>query len=269
MSLEDITYSCIYAIKQWLDSSYNFANQILQNNNTQITAKMLSLLINEIFDFQDFNNILCFVRAWCLDECARKGLEPTRSNFNILLDECDLAKAMNDVFLYQDYAYSKPLKKITCLNRLYHKATRPLIVGDENECISTFWTDQFTVVAGFSINSRLITCQQAFNLNSTYTEEVFLELWANNEQLILSKKHIVYSVDYNETVQIKLSTPFIIFPGVTYTLKIIWEHDQDGAEYPRSVFSNCATQKGIKINFKPESGVFLQGSILNGIICEP
>lgn len=268
MSLEDITYACIYAIKQWLDSSYNFANQILQKNNTQITPKMLGLLVNEVFNFKDYNGILCLVRAWCLDECSRQSLDPTRNTFEHLLDDCDLSKAMRDVFLYQDYALSKPAKKITTLSRLYHKAARPLIVGEEYECKTVFWPDQFTTVTGFCINSRLISCQQPFDLSSSYKEEVFLELWANDDQLIHAKKHIVYDVEYNETVQINLSTPVIIFPGVTYTVKIKWDRDQENCEYPRSVFSNFATQKGTRINFRTESGVYLQGSILNGVICE-
>lgn len=268
MSLEDITYSCIYAIKHWLDNNYTFANQILQKNNTQITAKMLGLLINEVFSFKDYNSVLCMVRAWCLDECSRQNLDPTKNNFAALLDDCDLSKAMRDVFLYQDYALAKPAKKVVILQRLYHKAARPLIVGEENEAKTVFWPDQFTAVTGFSINSRLFSCQQTFDLNSTYTEEVFLELWANDDQLIHSKRHIVHSVEYNESVQINLLTPVVIFPGVTYTVKVKWDRDLEGFEYPRSVFSNHAAQKGMRINFRPESGVYLQGSVLNGIICE-
>lgn len=268
MSLEEVVYSVIYSIKHWMSEGETFANFFLQKGHTRLSPKIVGLLVQEVFEFKDYNSILCFVRAWCLSECAARQFEPTKRNIKHILEECGLPKPVQDAFVYQNHANAKEQGSKTLIQRIYHKAARPLVIGEENETKSSFWFDQFTTVSAFSMNSRLMGPQQNIDLNETYDEEVFLEIWANND-IIHSKEHVIYNADYNSTICVKLANPYIFFPGITYTLKLRWSNEHAEAEYPRSVFADVAKHKGIKVTFSEGNEMeLLQGSVLNGIVCD-
>lgn len=268
MSLEEVVYSVIYSIKHWMLEGETFANFFLQKGHSRLSPKIVGLLVTEVFEFKDYNSILCFVRAWCLSECAARQIEPKQRNIKHIIEECGLPKPVQDAFVYQNHANTKDQGSKTLIQRIYHKAARPLVIGEENDTKSSFWFDQFTAVSAFSINSRLMGAQQNIDLNETYDEEVYLEIWANND-IIHSKEHVIYNADYNSTICIKLANPMIFFPGVTYTLKMKWSNEHAEAEYPRSVFADVAKYKGIKITFSEANEMeLLQGSVLNGIVCD-
>uniref|UniRef100_A0A336M3Q3 CSON011664 protein n=1 Tax=Culicoides sonorensis TaxID=179676 RepID=A0A336M3Q3_CULSO len=268
MSLEEIVYSVIYTIKHWMIEGETFVNYFHQKGHVQLSPKIVGLLVQEVFEFKDYNSILCFVRAWCLSECAVRHLEPNKRNIKHIIEECGLPKPVQDVFIYQNYANAKECDTKRLINRLYHKAARPLVIREENETKSSFWFDQFTVVSAFNINSRMMGPQQNIDLNETYDEEVILEIWANTD-IIHSKEHVIYNADYNSSISIQLANPFIFFPGITYTVKFKWSNEHAEAEYPRSVLADVAKHKGIKITFSEDNErEILQGSILNGIVCD-
>lgn len=268
MSLEEVVYSCIYSIKHWMNEGETFANYFLQKDCTQLPAKLVALLIHEIFEFKDYNNITCFVRAWCLSECSLRNIEPTKKNLKLILNDCNLPKALHDVFVYQNHATAKTVGNKTIIQRAYHKAARPLILGEEMEARSSFWFDQFTTVSAISINSRIMNAEQTVDLSDTYDEELFLEIWANSE-MIHSKQHVIYNADYNSTICIQLASPLVFFPCVTYTLKLRWTDECIDSEYPRSVFADIAKYRGYRIRFSESADLdLLQGSVLNGLICD-
>lgn len=269
MSLEDITFYCLFAIKQYMEAGFNFGNHIFLTGN-QLPAGLVSFLFHQILDLNDYNGLLCLIRGWTLVECSQRALEPTPDNFSQILLELDLPPAVQEIFAYQDYAFAKSPKTKKFLQRTYHKAARPLIVGDEVMTQSQFSAKNFTTVAGFSLNSRQFTSKQKLDYNQTYTEEVALELLCNENQMrIFSRKFVIKNVEYNETTHIWLTSPVILFPNVEYTLKIKFDGSAAaGCEYPMAVFSNYAQHKSLWITFKEQGGGFLQGSLLNGLICE-
>jgi hypothetical protein len=272
---EDILLTCLYILRDWLSNGMSFGNYIL-DTDIRMPSECVNVIFDNCLDNESEENLLnaaCLLRAWCMRECDKNKVEMCDKNIQMLLSGFNLSS--NFQYYVRDKLCIIPQRLLSCYDwticqRAYYRAVKPLIVAEEMEFNSQLTTSRFIVLKSFYINSRLVSPDTSSRspISNTYTENILVEI-LNEDTLIYSNKHTIYSVEYNSNMEIVLINNIILFPNINYNIRIRWNWEDFGIQYPRSILASNA--KFRKTNIAFDETMFaskqLPGSILNGLVC--
>jgi hypothetical protein len=214
------------------------------------------------------------LRAWYQVECQTNKVELCDKSMQLLMATFSLTP--NFQYNVLDKLCLVPQRLMSCYDwticqRVYYRAVRPLVVADEMEFNTQMTVSRFIVLKSLYINTRLVApdiIDRRSPVANTYTERILLEI-LSDDRLLYSNKHTVFSVEYNSNIEIQLLNNLILFPKVNYNIRIRWNWDEMGIQYPRSILAPNA--KFRKTNIAFDETMFaskqMQGSILNGLVC--
>lgn len=270
LNLKPLLNICLNFFTLCCLNSCQFSNIILQSE-TQISKECLNLILRINIKGQNIN-LITLVKEWCKNECKSIGLDWNNQNhIQMILEGLKIPdEILNDVLnmnslSISDNSYSSSRFSWTICQRTYYKAVRPFVIGDEIEFLTNINSDRFIMLKSLILNSRMMPCIK--NCPAIYTENFYLEISSEN-QIIHRQKYIIFNVEYNSNVDVIFDKSVILSPDVLFSIKILWDDNGIGSEYPRSILSCCEKTNLCEINFdRGSDGHFLQqqGSILNGI----
>ncbi|XP_050070083.1 kelch-like protein 20 [Anopheles maculipalpis] len=273
MNLDDIIYSCMCVLKHFFSSGMSLSNIILERNH-HLSKNCVDLILEDNFEVKD--NIICMIRAWCITECEQNRLEINRDSMKTVLQDIELPDILKDTIVGCSFTNFTPIAGDKSgwipVQRIHYKAVRPLIIGDEMDFETHISTNRFIVIKSININSRLLPQLKVTDVRQeTYTEKLMVEISAkhsNDRQKIYQKEHLICDVAFNDSLQLNLTEQIVFFPDVMYMVRLKWDANSLGYEYPRSILSAYGKSKQLLVNFS--ENVYLQnsGSILNGIVCD-
>lgn len=270
LNLKPLLNICLNFFTLCCLNSSQFSNIILQNV-TQISKECLNLILRINIKGQNLN-LITLVKEWCKNECESIGLNWNNQNhIQMILEGVTIPdEILNDVLNMNSLSISdnsfvnSRYSWMTC-QRTYYKAVRPFVIGDENEFQTNINSDRFIMLKSLILNSRMMPCIR--NCPTKYTENFYLEI-SSEDQIIHRQKYIIFNVEYNSNVDVIFDKSVILSPDVMFSIKILWDDNGTGSEYPRSILSCCEKTNLCEINFdRGSNGSFLQqqGSILNGV----
>uniref|UniRef100_A0A182LVP1 BTB domain-containing protein n=1 Tax=Anopheles culicifacies TaxID=139723 RepID=A0A182LVP1_9DIPT len=273
MNLDDIIYSCMCVLKHFFSSGMSLSNIILERNH-HLSKNCVDLILEDNFEVKD--NIICMIRAWCITECEQNRLEINRDSMKTVLQDIELPDTLKDTIVGCSFTNFTPIVGDKSgwipVQRIHYKAVRPLIIGDEMDFEANISTNRFIVIKSLNINSRLLPQLKVSDVRQeTYTEKLTVEIsakYSNDRQKIYQKEHLICDVAFNDSLQVSLTEQIVFFPDVMYIVRLKWDANSLGYEYPRSILSAYGKCKQLLVNFS--ENIYLQnsGSILNGIVCD-
>ncbi|XP_052903147.1 uncharacterized protein LOC128310526 [Anopheles moucheti] len=273
MNLDDIIYSCMCVLKHFFSSGMSLSNIILERNH-HLSKNCVDLILEDNFEVKD--NIICMIRAWCITECEQNRLKINRDSMKTVLQDIELPDTLKDTIAGCSFTKFTPIVGDKSgwipVQRIHYKAVRPLIIGDEMDFEANITTNRFIVIKSLNINSRLLPQLKVFDVRQeTYTEKLTVEIsakYSNDRQKIYQKEHLIYGVAFNDSLQVSLTEQIVFFPDVTYIVRLKWDANSLGYEYPRSILATYGKCKQLLVNFSENIYLQSSGSILNGIICD-
>uniref|UniRef100_A0A182YE52 BTB domain-containing protein n=1 Tax=Anopheles stephensi TaxID=30069 RepID=A0A182YE52_ANOST len=272
MNLDDIIYSCMCVLKHFFSSGMSLSNIILERNH-HLSKNCVDLILEDNFEVKD--NIICMIRAWCITECEQNRLEINRDSMKTVLQDIELPDTLKDTIVGCSFTNFTPIAGDKSgwipVQRIHYKAVRPLIIGDEMDFEANITTNRFIVIKSININSRLLPQLKVTDVRQeTYTEKLTVEISAkhsNDRQKIYQKEHLICDVAFNDCLQLSLTEQIVLFPDVTYMVRLKWDANSLGYEYPRSILSAYGKSKQLLVNFNENIYLQSSGSILNGVVC--
>ncbi|XP_037946239.1 uncharacterized protein LOC119678470 [Teleopsis dalmanni] len=238
---------------------------------------------------EQHKQLLWFAYEWCQQECNELGLQ--NKDCGLIIDDLQL-KENGLINSNSDFDMKSNLQQCCSVERCYYKACRPFIVEfDNHEWTVTIKCDRFISLRGLIIHSRLTPNFSAIfattthmphailSLPTEYNENVRIEISAicqrpeidirepsieadriaENQSIIWHHTVTKQPIKYNCDLNISWSDGVVLSPDVEYQIKLIWNSDAYGAEYPCSLQSDIVDG----IEFKDFNG--RNGSILKGL----
>ncbi|XP_055623112.1 BTB/POZ domain-containing protein 6 [Toxorhynchites rutilus septentrionalis] len=274
MNLEDIIFLCLCVLKHFLTSGMSLSNIILESSH-HLSKNCVDLILEDNYEVKD--NIICMIRAWCITECEQNRLEISSDSLKTILQDIELPEKLKDTIVDCCFTSFQPFSSPdkynwTPVQRTHYKAVRPLIIGDEMSFEASISCNRFIVLKSISINSRLTPQLQPTDLRrDTYTENIAVEICSkfnNKVDPIYRKQHFICDVAFNNSLEIKLENHIVLFPDISYLIRLKWGPESLGYEYPRSILSSYGKSKQFRVNFSESIYLETEGSILSGIICD-
>ncbi|XP_053679552.1 uncharacterized protein LOC128730526 [Anopheles nili] len=273
MNLDDIIYSCMCVLKHFFTSGMSLSNIILERNH-HLSKNCVDLILEDNYEVKD--NIICMIRAWCITECEQNRLEVNTDSMKTVLQDIELPDTLKNTIVGCSFANFTPIAGDKFgwipVQRIHHKAVRPLIIGDEMEFETNISTNRFIVIKSLNINSRLLPQLKVSDVRQeNYTEKLMVEISSkhNNERRnVYQKEHVICDVTFNDNLQVSLSEQIVFFPDVKYTVRLKWDSSSVGFEYPRSILSAYGKSKQLLVTFSENMYFQNSGSILNGVVCD-
>ncbi|XP_055838348.1 uncharacterized protein LOC129906564 [Episyrphus balteatus] len=238
----------------------------LKNNYFHITKDCVKAIISHN---KDLKSLIWFVFEWCHHECEYLGLKQNDCELITEDLQLDLSKLKTG---YEEICVR--IKKLSnTVERSYYKACRPFKIDSEDfEWNMTLRSDRFISLLGLIIKSRLKPLSRGVADDATvssneYRENLQIEIRAkmavNNEtgnervilQHIVDKEHTRYNCDLN----IVWDDAVVLSPDAEYRVRLTWQTNAFGAEYPCSLQSDEVDG----IQFKDITHHF--GSIVKGL----
>lgn len=242
--LEDFLVSCLYFIADALEAGESYSNLIMNSEESHLSPQCFEFLIKNLLDYLgDRDSLLCLIKAWTIVECQAEQLTFNEESQNSALSKLNLDNVLSERIhqMKSSFAGSSAVRVPRSFHRRYYKPVRPLIVGRyETTFDANISFKRFAIVNSLMINSRLIPLEYDISdaSNQTYTESLQVEVFEKSSNKSLYKQnHIVDNVSFNAFFQIKFSDPIVLFPSHVYVVKISWNEEALGFEYPRCVFS--------------------------------
>ncbi|KAG5680727.1 hypothetical protein PVAND_010217 [Polypedilum vanderplanki] len=283
--LEDFLMSCLYFFVDSLETGTSFCNTMLNNSNSNhLSSQCIEFLAKNLIDyFGEREEVLCLIKAWTIRQCHVDRISPTvdstTTNTKLLnLDNSLYSKITKMKAGFFDVSADKISKSFL---RVYYKPIRQLIIDHNQMSFDVNISfKRFVTIKSFTINSRLVPEQHDFcdMSKQTYTEKLTIEILdKNSNESIYKQHHTIDNVTFNESFKIKFNERMILFPYHIYIVKIQWNEDSIGFEYPRAIFSliEKANDEKLDDNGNPLSIVqfheynycynFPFGSIVQGI----
>ncbi|XP_041782751.1 uncharacterized protein LOC121599200 isoform X1 [Anopheles merus] len=272
MNLDDIIYSCMCVLKHFFSSGMSLSNIILERSH-HLSKNCVDLILEDNFEVKD--NIICMIRAWCITECEQNRLEINSDSMKTVLQDIELPDTLKDTIVGCSFTNFTPIAGDNTgwipVQRIHYKAVSPLIIGDEMDFEANISTNRFIVIKSLSLNSRLLPQLKVSEVRQeTYTEKLTVEIsskHSNDRKKIYHKEHLICDVAFNDSLQLSLTEQIVFFPDVIYIIRIKWDPDSLGYEYPRSILSAYGKCKQLMVNFSENMYLQNSGSLLNGIVC--
>lgn len=245
MHLDDLCVLAVYLIHSAMSKGISLANEIFCNPKNHLSGLCFEFLMKNLLDalgLQD--NLLCFLKTWCIVECKLTNIEASDDSIKMILaafmlDERTIHEITKISAVLQEKSQpgSGPMK---LFQRVYYKPVTPFIpiaLDDSFEIILTL--KSFLAFHSISINSRLVpdfldvhdTC------NKTYQDKIMIEVTEKESgRICYSEQHELTSY-YNSSSVIKFSKPLALFPKQNYRIKFKFSPESYQFEYPRCVYS--------------------------------
>lgn len=219
----------------------------LKNNYFHVTKDCIKAIISYKKNLK-LKYLIWFIFEWCQYECDYLGLK--QNDFELIVHDLqiDMPKFKYD---NQEICPHSQFKKMSnTIERCYYRACRPFKI-DYNDCQwnITMRSDRFISLLGLVLQSRLKpsrweTSDPVVSSNE-YKENLLIEIRvkidSNNEskyEMIL--KHFVNNqqTNYNCYLNIIWDDAVVLSPDVEYQVRITWQANAFGAEYPLSLLSD-------------------------------
>lgn len=244
MHLEDFLVSCLYFIAESLEAGSGFSNLLLNNEDSHLTPPCFEFLVKNIVDYLgDHDDILCLIKAWMILECQVENLSFDDESQRVAVKKLNLDGELSEKIVQMVSSMSEPsaVRIARSFHRVYYKPVRPFIIDRYQMSFNVnFSIKRFAIIKSVMINSRLIPEQYDIcDMSSqTYTENIHVEVIDKRSNKSLYKQHhTIGNVSFNAFFQIMLNDSMVLFPHHVYVIKISWDVESTGFEYPRCVFS--------------------------------
>lgn len=263
MNLKGLEEVCLSFFIDYCLTNFQFMAYI--KSNYYHVAKDCMARIIEAAE-ENFKILFWFILEWCKNEY---------DNVNLTTEECKLIiKRLNFPVnciceeKFEDPAKEKLINVSTSLiERTYYKAKRPFVISSCNrEAFALIRPDRFIAVYGVVIHSRLMPVPPQVDrricpmLLSDYKENLMVEIRDEiNETVVYQHKVENHCTKYNCDSIILWNDMVTFDPRRTYKIKLIWNSNAFGAEYPTCSQSNMVNG----INFEDMNDNF--GGIIKGL----
>lgn len=245
MHLEDFLVSCLYYIADSLEAGSSFNNLILNNEKSHLSPQCFEFLAKNLLDYlSDRDAVLCLVKAWIFMQCQVDRLEITDDTQAVTVRKLNLDDALTEKIVQLKSSFFDSLSSSNVarsFHRVYYKPVRPFIIEKNQLCFDANVSfKRFVAVNSLMINSRLIPEQYDIcdMSNQTYSENLNMEIIDKESNKSLYSQHFtVDKVSFNAFFRINLDNPIVLFPYHVYVIKLSWNMDSLGFEYPRCIFS--------------------------------
>lgn len=252
MHLEDFFVSCLSFIADSLEAGKGFANLILNNEEYHLSSRCFEFLTKNLLDYfgDDRDDILCLIKAWSLMECQVEGLTFFDESQAVTLKKLNLDDSMSDKVLQMKSACMKSSSRIPrSFHRVYYKPVRPFIIERDRQ---SFEADisfkRFAVMKSLMVNSRFISDQ--FDSCDNYTENIKVEVSekARKSNPLFKQQLTIENVCFGAFFRINFDDTLVLFPHHVYTVKLTWNGEAIGFEYPRCIFSLLEQENQAKLD---------------------
>ncbi|XP_055917225.1 uncharacterized protein LOC129949661 [Eupeodes corollae] len=244
LNLEPLLQVCTHFFTHCCLNDMQFMTY-LKNNYFHVNKDCIKAIIAHN---KDLKYLIWFVFEWCHHECEYLGLK--QNDCDLIIDDLqlDLSKLKNG---YEQICAQ--IKKLSnTIERSCYKACRPFKIDSEDfEWNVTLRCDRFISLLGLIINSRLkppsrAVVDDSIASSNEYRENLQIEIRAKVAansgieadrvvlQHLVNKEHTRYNCDLN----IVWDDAVILSPDVEYLVKLTWQQNAFGAEYPCSVQSD-------------------------------
>lgn len=266
MDLQPLLQLCITFFNKCCLNGYQFMNS-LKSNYYHVTKNCLKLMVKLSTPCNQLN---CFIREWCHQECKRLGL--SEIDYKLVFNDLELTelmqfsdrqKALGGEHNALERSKTHLLHECNHIERVYYKACRPLMISEAQSQISfTLKTDRFISLLGLVINSRLMPRNLSeHNQDQVYFESIDIEIQSEGE-LIYRGSIVDQKTQYNCDLNIMLDRNIILSSNDEYCIKLFWGRQAFGAEYPCSIQSNAVN--GVTF-LDHHTSMDCNGSIVKGI----
>lgn len=270
MNLIPIITICLKFLQNCCLNNQNFNLTMLEDNH--ISKETLNFILKLNIKEQNIN-LINLIKSWCSNECHLNGLDGKNidhvKQIMIGVDVPDEIYSdvvnFNPVKVSENSFWTSNLSWIQC-QRTYYKASKPLIIGDDNqyEFNTNLSCDKFIIIKSFQFNSKLFPLLPFYGNKEKYTENVKIQIKNNDlSEIIYEKNCVITNVSYNSMFNVVIDRPVVFNPDNNYNVKLIWDENGNQtnfSEYPRSIFSLN------ELNFCTFYFDLLQyGSILSGV----
>lgn len=244
MHLEDFLVACLYFIADLLEGGTSFNNLMMNDEKSHLSPRCFEFLVKNLLDYLgQRDNILCLIKAWNFMQCQIENLSFGDETQAVTLRSLNLDDALSGKIVELKSSFVEPSKVRIPRNfhRVYYKPVRPLIIDrHEMSCDANVSFKRFCIMSSLMINSRLIPEQlDICDMSSqTYTENLRVEiLEKSSSKSIYNQHHTIGNVSFNACFRIKFDDTTLLFPHHVYVVKITWNVEAIGFEYPRCIFS--------------------------------
>ncbi|CRK99037.1 CLUMA_CG012229, isoform A [Clunio marinus] len=248
LHLEDFLVTCVYYFADSLETNSSFSNLVLNKPKTQLSPSCFEFLVKNLIDYLgERDNILCLIKAWAFVQVQNDKVLINDESQASKLRQLNLDNALTEkvVELKATYASDSSstnnLAMLKSFHRSYYKPVSPLIIERNQMHFNTFVSfKRFSVINSLMVNSRLIPeqldiCDMS---NQTYTEIINVEILEKvTGKSIYNQQSTIENVNFNAFFIINLKESLILFPHYIYIVKLSWNTEAIGHEYPRCIFS--------------------------------
>lgn len=241
--IEDFLVSCLYFIADALEAGESYCNLVMNNEESHLSSQCFEFLIKNLMDYLgERDDLVCLIKAWTILQCQSQQTPFNDESQNSALSKLNIDNVLSEKIhqLKSSFAGSSAVRIPRSFHRVYYKPVRPLIIGRYETTFSAHISfKRFAIVNSLMINSRLIPLEcDISNANQTYTEHLHVEIVDKaSTKSVYKQSHTIDNVSFNAFFQIKFNDSLVLFPSHVYVVKISWNEEALGFEYPRCVFS--------------------------------
>lgn len=286
--LEDFLVACLYFIADSLEAGTGFSNLLLNNEKSHLSPRCCEFLVKNLLDYLgERDDVLCLIKAWNFMQCQVENLPVGDEIQAVTLRKLNLDESLSGKIVQLKACFIEPTSSPSAMkitrnfHRVYYKPVRPLII-DRHEMSSdaNISFKRFCVLNSLTVNSRLIPEQfDIYDMsNQTYTEDLNVEIFEkSSNESIYKQHHTIENVSFNALFRINFDGTMLLIPHHVYVIKLAWNIEAIGFEYPRCIFSLMEKGSDVKadMNTSPLSIVQFHeysycynspfGSIVQGI----
>lgn len=244
--LEDFLVACLYFFVDSIDSGTSFCNTILNGDESKhLSANCFEFLAKNLLDYfgTECHAVLCLIKSWTIKACHVDNTPACDDSIAVNVKLLNLDDQMCRTILQLKAGFLDALSdRLTkSFHRVYYKPVRPLIIEKNQLSFDVNVSfKRFISIKSLTVNSRLIPEHQDMCdiNNQVYTENITVELFDKcNSESIYKQHHIIENVGFNESFHVDLNDRMILFPYCVYVVKLTWNEESIGSEYPRAIFS--------------------------------
>lgn len=246
MHLEDFLVSCLYFIAETIEAGSSLINLILNNENFHLVPRCFEFLVKNLLDYLDErDDVLCLIKAWTFMQCHVDNFDYSDDSQTVTMRKLNLDDPLIGKIVQMKSCNVDPAVKLIksprSFYRVDYKPVKPLIIEESQLSFDTNISfKRFATINSLTVNSRLIPEQYDISdmSNQTYTENVTVEIIDKSSTKALYKhQHSVGNVSFNAFFRIDFADTIILFPHHVYVIKLTWNIEATGYEYPRCIFS--------------------------------
>lgn len=255
MNLEDFIVACLYFIADSLEAGASFTNLMMNDEKSHLSPRCFEFLVKNLLDYLgERDNVLCLIKAWNFMQCHEESLSFSDETQAVTLRKLNLddSLSMKIVQMKCSFIELSTEKNPRSFHRVYYKPVRPFIIDRlDMSCDANVSFKRFSVLNSLMINSRLIPeqldiCDMS---NQTYTENLLVEVSEkSSNKSIYSQHHTIGNVSFNACFRINFDGTMLLFPHHVYVVKITWNVEAIGFEYPRCIFSLMEKGSEVKVD---------------------